>query len=136
MYKVLQKVRKEQMKLRSSSDDFEGDNHVFILYQYPYRPMTPERIYKTFKRFMKKECPELPCYRLHDLRHTYFTICSNIEGFSELSLTGTGGHSTIKSSKRYQHAMMDKMRTDMEKLEEVFGATGPVPVMVKAEKIV
>lgn len=124
VYRVLQKARKQQMKLRLLGDDFEGDNHVFILYQYPYRPMTPERIYKTFKRFMQKECPELPCYRLHDLRHTYFTICSNIEGFSELSLTGTGGHSTIKSSKRYQHAMMDKMRTDMEKLEEAFGATG------------
>lgn len=71
VYKVLQKARKEQMKLRSSEADFQGDNHVFILYQYPYRPMTPERIYKTFKRFMQKECPELPCYRLHDLRHLY-----------------------------------------------------------------
>lgn len=124
VYNVLKKAKKEYMRLRSATPDFQGDNHVFILYQYPYRPMTPERIYKTFKRFMKKECPELPCYRLHDLRHTYFTICSNIEGFSELSLTGTGGHSTIRSSKRYQHAVMEQMRTDMEKLEEAFGETG------------
>ena len=85
--------------------------------------MTPERIYKTFKRFMQKECPEIPCFRLHDLRHTFFTISSYV-GISELSLTGTGGHSTIQSSKRYQHAMIDKMRTDMEKLDEAFGATG------------
>lgn len=123
VYKILQRARKEQMKLRSSQDDFQGDNHVFILYQYPYRPMTPERIYKTFKRFMQKECPEIPCFRLHDLRHTFFTISSYV-GISELSLTGTGGHSTIQSSKRYQHAMIDKMRTDMEKLDEAFGATG------------
>ena len=63
-------------------------------------------------------CPDLPAYRLHDLRHTFFTLCSNIEGISELSMIGAGGHSSIPSSKRYQHPMMQKMLADMEKLEK------------------
>ena len=40
-------------------------------------------------------------------------LCSNIEGFSEFSMIGTGGHSTILGSKRYQNPMMKKMLTDM-----------------------
>lgn len=122
VYPILQKARKEHMKLQSSVPDFQGGNHVFILNRKPYTPLTPIGLYKTFRRFMQKECPDLPCYRLHDLRHTYFTLCSNIDGFSELSMIGTGGHSTIESTKRYQHPQMQKMLEDMEKLEEAFSA--------------
>lgn len=123
VYNVLQNARKEYIKLQSSEKGFQGDNHVFILNHFPYTPLTPVRLYKIFKAFMKRKCPELPCYRLHDLRHTYFSLCSSIEGFSELSMTSTGGHSTIKSTKRYQHAMIEKTRADMEKLEKSFDKT-------------
>ena len=77
---------------------------------------------KIYKSFLEKECPDLPHYRLHDLRHTYFTLCTEI-GFSELSIIATGGHSTIQSTKRYQHATMNRMKSDMAKLEEIFGNT-------------
>lgn len=122
VYQILQKARKEHLKLQSSVPDFQGENKVFIHNRKPYTPLTPEGLYKTFRRFMQKELPDLPCYRLHDLRHTYFTLCSNIDGFSEQSMIGTGGHSTIKSSKRYQHPLMQKMLTDMQKLDEAFSA--------------
>ena len=120
VYKILQKARKEHMKWQSSEPDFQGGNSVFILPHKPYNLMKPMTLYKNFKRFMKNECPELPCYRLHDLRHTYITACTNIEGFSELSLIGTVGHSTIENSKRYQHPLMQKTLADMEKLEKTF----------------
>lgn len=109
-----------------SQPGFQGDNHVFILNHFPYTPLTPVRLYKTFKRFMETECPELPSYRLHDLRHTYFTLCSNTDGFSELSMVSTGGHSTIQSTRRYQHSQMQKMLSDMEKLDEAFENTSSV----------
>lgn len=123
VYEILQRARKEYLRVQMSQQGFQGDNHVFILRHYPYTPLTPVRIYKTFKRFMEKECPDLPRYRLHDLRHTYFTLCSNTEGFSELSMIGTGGHSSIQSTRRYQHPQLQKMLSDMEKLEEVFDKT-------------
>lgn len=122
VYQVLQKARKEHLKLQSSAPGFQGENKVFILNRKPYTPLTPIGLYKTFRRFMQKECPDLPCYRLHDLRHTYFTLCSNIDGFSEQSMIGTGGHSTIESTKRYQHPQMQKMLKDMQKLDEAFSA--------------
>ncbi|MEY8411098.1 tyrosine-type recombinase/integrase [Lachnospiraceae bacterium 62-26] len=120
VYQILQKARKEHMKLQSSEPDFQGGNSVFILMKKPYNLMKPTTLYKNFKRFMKRECSELPCYRLHDLRHTYITACTNIEGFSELSLIGTVGHSTIDNSKRYQHPLLQKTLSDMEKLEKTF----------------
>lgn len=123
VYKILQNARKEYIKLQSDEKGFQGDNHVFILSHFPYTPLTPVRLYKIFKTFMKRECPDLPSYRLHDLRHTYFSLCSSIEGFSELSMTSTGGHSTIHSTRRYQHPLMQKTIADMAKLEENFEKT-------------
>ena len=123
VYRILQRARKEYVKLSSSVKGFQGDNHVFILDHFPYTPLPPVRIYKMFKAFMEKECPDLPSYRLHDLRHTYFSLCSSIEGFSELSMTSTGGHSTIQSTKRYQHPLMQKTIADMERLEKTFDKT-------------
>lgn len=120
VYRILQSVRKEHMKLQSSEPCFRGGNSVFIVYEKPYIQMKPDRLYRTFRNFIKKECPDLPCYSLHELRHTYFTICTNIEGFSELSMIGTGGHSTIESTKRYQHPQRKKMLEDMTRLEEEF----------------
>lgn len=120
VYNILQKARKEYVKLQSSTPHFQGDNHVFILDHYPYTPLPPVRLYKIYKRFMEKECPDLPSYRLHDLRHTYFTFCSSIEGFSEMSMISTGGHSTIRSTRRYQHPVVQKTLADMKKLEETF----------------
>jgi integrase len=120
VYGILLKARKNYMKIQSETVDFKGDNRVFIQHQMPYKPLTPNQLYNEFKKFLKNICPDLPSYRLHDLRHTYFTLCSNIEGFSELSLIGTGGHSTILSTKRYQHPVMQKMRSDLGKLEETF----------------
>lgn len=122
VYNILQNARKEYIKLQSSEKGFQGDNHVFILDHFPYTPLTPVRLYKIFKSFMKKECPDLPSYRLHDLRHTYFSLCTSV-GISDISMTSTGGHSTINSTRRYQHAMMDKTRADMEKLEKSFDKT-------------
>lgn len=126
VYEILQKARKEYLKIQMSQQGFQGDNHVFILNHYPYTPLTPVRIYKTFKRFMEKECPDLPSYRLHDLRHTYFTLCSNTEGFSELSMISTGGHSSIQSTRRYQHSQLQKTLSDMEKLEEGFNKVSAI----------
>ncbi len=119
VYQTLVRARKEHLKLRLANPDFEGENKVFILNRTPYTPLTLQGIYGAFKRFMKKTCPDLPCYRLHDLRHTFFTLCSNV-GFSELSIIGTGGHSTIQSTRRYQHPQLMKMLADMEKLENAF----------------
>ena len=119
VYKVLSKARKLYLKEQSRAQDFQGDNHVFILHHEPYTPVNANRLYKIYKRFLEKECPDLPRYRLHDLRHTYFTWCSEL-GFSDLSITATGGHSSIQSTKRYQHATMESMRSDMAKLEDVF----------------
>lgn len=126
VYNILSEARKEYVKLQMSQPGFQGDNHVFILSHFPYTPLTPVRLYKTFKRFMETECPDLPSYRLHDLRHTYFTLCSNTDGFSELSMVSTGGHSTIQSTKRYQHPQIQKMLSDMEKLDEAFEHTSAV----------
>ncbi len=120
VYQTLVRARKEHLKLRLANPHFEGENKVFILNRSPYTPLTLQGIYGAFKRFMKKTCPDLPCYRLHDLRHTFFTLCSNIDGFSELSMIGTGGHSTIQSTRRYQHPQLMKMLADMEKLENAF----------------
>ncbi|MEY8433730.1 hypothetical protein AALC75_25150 [Lachnospiraceae bacterium 48-42] len=35
-------------------------------------------------------------------------------------MIGTGGHSTIQSTRRYQHPQLMKMLADMEKLENAF----------------
>lgn len=120
VFNILLSARKLYLKEQSENSGFNGQNHVFILHKAPFIPVTAKKIYKIYVSFLKKECPELPQYRLHDLRHTYFTWCSEIEGFSELSMIGTGGHSNIQSSRRYQHATMERMRSDMGKLETAF----------------
>ncbi|MEY8433282.1 tyrosine-type recombinase/integrase [Lachnospiraceae bacterium 48-42] len=71
VYQTLVRARKEHLKLRLANPHFEGENKVFILNRSPYTPLTLQGIYGAFKRFMKKTCPDLPCYRLHDLRHPY-----------------------------------------------------------------
>lgn len=119
VYKILSNARRQYLIEQSQALDFNGDNHVFILHHEPYTPVSPNRLYKLYKTFLEKECSDLPHYRLHDLRHTYFSWCSDI-GFNELTITATGGHSSIRSTRRYQHATMERMRSDMEKLEEAF----------------
>lgn len=119
VYNILQKARKQYLQEQSQAQNFEGDNHVFILHHEPYKPVNANRIYKIYKTFLERECPDLPHYRLHDSRHTYFTWCTEI-GFSELSIIATGGHSSINSTKRYRHATIEQMRSDMERLEDVF----------------
>ena len=125
VYNILQSARKLYLKEQSQENDFQGQNHVFILHHSPYFPVSDNRLYKIYKRFLEQECPDLPHYRLHDLRHTYFTLCTE-SGFSELSIIATGGHSTIQSTKRYQHATMNRMRSDMARLEEVYQNTNAV----------
>ena len=125
VFNILQNAKKLYMKEQSQEEDFQGQNHVFILHHAPYFPVNDNRMYKIYKRFLEKECPDLPHYRLHDLRHTYFTLCTE-SGFSELSIIATGGHSTIQSTKRYQHATMNRMRADMARLEEVYQNTTAV----------
>lgn len=120
LYKILMRARKRYFRLQAKVPDFQGDNHVLILQHDTYTPMKPNRIYKTFKTFMQKNCPDLPCYRLHDLRHTYFSLCSSIEGFSDLSMISMGGHSSIKSSRRYQHSIQSKVKEDAGRLNEEF----------------
>lgn len=120
LYKILVRARKKYLRLQAKAPEFHGDNHVLILHHDPYTPMKPNRIYKTFKTFMQKSCPDLPCYRLHDLRHTYFSLCSSIEGFSDLSMISMGGHSSIKSSRRYQHSIQTRVRKDAGRLNEEF----------------
>lgn len=120
LYKILMRARKRYFRLQAKVPDFQGDNHVLILQHDTYTPMKPNRIYKTFKTFMQKSCPDLPCYRLHDLRHTYFSLCSSIEGFSDLSMISMGGHSSIKSSRRYQHSIQSKVKEDAGRLNEEF----------------
>lgn len=119
VYKILSNARRQYLIEQSQAMDFNGDNHVFILHHEPYTPVCPNRLYKIFNSFLEKECADLPHYRLHDLRHTYFSWCSDI-GFNELSIIATGGHSSIRSTRRYQHATMERMRSDMEKLEDTF----------------
>ena len=125
VYNILQSAKKLYMREQSQEEDFQGQNHVFILHHSPYTPVSDNRMYKIFKRFLEKECPDLPHYRLHDLRHTYFTLCTE-NGFSELSIIATGGHSTIQSTTRYQHATMNRMKADMARLEEVYQSTKAV----------
>ena len=125
VYKILQSARKLYIQEQSTEEDFNGQNHVFILHHAPYVPVSDNRLYKIYKSFLEKECSDLPHYRLHDLRHTYFTLCTE-NGFSELSITATGGHSTIQSTRRYQHATMSRMKSDMARLEEVFQSTQAV----------
>lgn len=120
LYKILVRARKRYFRLQAKAPDFQGDNHVLILQHDTYTPMKPNRIYKTFKSFMEKSCPDLPCYRLHDLRHTYFSLCSSIEGFSDLSMISMGGHSSIKSSRRYQHSIQSRVQADAGRLNEEF----------------
>lgn len=120
LHKILLRARKNYFKLQAKAPDFHGDNHVLILQHDKYMPMKPNRIYKTFKAFMQKTCPDLPCYRLHDLRHTYFSLCSSIEGFSDLSMISMGGHSSIDSTRRYQHSMQSKLLDDAGKLNAEF----------------
>lgn len=120
LYKILVRARKRYFRLQAKAPDFQGDNHVLILQHDTYTPMKPNRIYKTFKTFMQKSCPDLPCYRIHDLRHTYFSLCSSIEGFSDLSMISMGGHSSIKSSRRYQHSIQSRVKADAGRLNEEF----------------
>lgn len=120
LYKILVRARKKYLRLQVKAPEFQGENHVLILHHDPYTPMKPNRIYKTFKSFMQKSCPDLPCYRLHDLRHTYFSLCSSIEGFSDLSMISMGGHSSIKSSRRYQHSIQTRVRKDAGRLNDEF----------------
>ena len=99
VYRILQTARKMYVREQSREENFQGQNHVFILHHAPFVPVSDNRMYKIYKSILEKECPDLPHYRLHDLRHTYFTLCTEI-GFSELSIIATGGHSTIQSTKR------------------------------------
>lgn len=119
VYQILMKAKKLHMTKYQCTQGYQGKNHVFVLEKYPYSPMNPETLYKRFKKFLKEECPELPSYRLHDLRHTYFSLASHA-GFNELSLIGTGGHSSLESSKRYRHPIMENVLKDMGKLEQEY----------------
>lgn len=61
VYEILQSARKLYMKEQSKAEDFQGDNHVFILHHAPYPPVNPNRIYKMYKTFLEKRMPGTAC---------------------------------------------------------------------------
>ena len=71
VYNILKRIQKEYRKKMFTSKDFKGEDHLFIDWEDTNEPLNPNQLYRRFKKFQSKDCPDLPAYRLHDLRHPY-----------------------------------------------------------------
>ena len=54
-------------------------------------------------------------HTVHDTRHTFATLISNVSN-NETAITGIIGHTNISMTKKYTHTNIEEMRKEMEKI--------------------
>jgi len=54
-------------------------------------------------------------HTVHDTRHTFATLISNVSN-NETAITGIIGHTNINMTKKYTHTNIEEMRKEMEKI--------------------
>ena len=54
-------------------------------------------------------------HTVHDTRHTFATLISNVSN-NETAITGIIGHTSINMTKKYTHTNIEEMRKEMEKI--------------------
>lgn len=118
---IILKIKKKNLEKKlHAGEDFQGGDYLFISDTYPYPPIKPNTLYNYFKRFLRTECPDLPCLRLHDLRSTYASIGAQLN-FNQYNLKSALGHSDISVTQNfYIKSQYDSMKQDIDVLEMAF----------------
>lgn len=116
---IILRVKRQNAKKRLiAGEEFEGKDYLLLMDKPPFRPMKPNYIYSSFKKFLRRECSDIKELRLHDLRSTYASLAADLN-WRETSLTSAMGHSDIATTQRfYIKAYDESLREDVGKLEE------------------
>lgn len=100
-----------------AGQEFEGGDYLLIMDKFPYAPLKPNYIYNSFKKFLRKECPDMPELRLHDLRATFASLCVELD-WKSTNLKSAIGHADISTTQRfYIKSFEESLVADVEKLE-------------------
>lgn len=107
------KIRQAELQL-SLGDKWQGDNWVFI--QCDGMPMYPTTPTLQFSKFLKRH--GLPHKKFHALRHTSATLL--LSNGTDIKTVGERlGHSQLKTTNRYVHAVEEAQRKAANTLENV-----------------
>ncbi len=115
---IILKVKKNNLKKKlMAGQEFEGGDYLLIMDKFPYAPLKPNYIYNSFKKFLRKECPDMPELRLHDLRATFASLCVELD-WKSTNLKSAIGHADISTTQRfYIKSFEESLVADVEKLE-------------------
>lgn len=75
-----------------------------------------------------RKAAKLPGVRLHDVRHTYASICAS-QGLSLPIIGALLGHSTPVTTHRYAHLFSDPLRQATERVSAVIAGKAPAEVV-------
>ena len=113
---MLRKYRAEQASTRLLLGDYwQGDNWIFV--QSDGRPMYPTTPTQWFSKFLKRH--DLPHRKFHALRHTSATLLLS-NGTNIKNVAARLGHSQLKTTNRYVHAVEQAEREAAETFEKLF----------------
>lgn len=115
---IILKVKRNNLKKKlMAGQEFEGGDYLLIMDKFPYAPLKPNYIYNSFKKFLRRECPDMPELRLHDLRATFASLCAELEWKCN-NLKSAIGHADISTTQRfYIKSFEESLVEDVEKLE-------------------
>lgn len=113
---MLKEYRAQQAQLRFNlGDSWNGDEWIFI--QSDGRPMHPTTPTEQFNDFLKKH--NLKHIKFHALRHTSATLLL-ANGTNIKNVASRLGHSQLKTTNRYVHALEDADREAANTFETMF----------------
>lgn len=115
--RMLRRYRAEQDGYRLTlGDAWHGDDWIFI--QADGKPMYPTTPTQWFGKFQK--CNDLPHRKFHALRHTSATLLLS-NGTNIKNVASRLGHTQLKTTNRYVHAVEQAERQAANTLELILG---------------
>ena len=113
---MLKRYRAEQARLRFElGDKWRGDNWIFV--QADGAPMFPTTPTMMFDKFLKRY--NLKHRKFHALRHTSATLLLG-SGTNIKNVASRLGHTQLKTTDRYVHALEDADRAAADTFEKMF----------------
>ena len=115
--RMLKEYRVEQNKYRLSlGDAWHGDEWIFI--QADGKPMYPTTPTLWFSKFQERH--HLPHRKFHSLRHTSATLLLT-NGTNIKNVSARLGHTQLKTTNRYVHAISEAEHQAAHTLELILG---------------
>ncbi|MEV6831171.1 site-specific integrase [Amycolatopsis sp. NPDC051102] len=115
---VLIRQRSQQAAARLAAESKwggKGSDDELVFTTRTGAPIEPRNLYRSFHRICEKN--GIRRIKLHELRHTNATVLMNLE-VSELDIKAVLGHSSVHTTRIYEHISLTNKRDALEKVDD------------------